>query len=203
MGRWYVVRMGGGVIYGPPSVRGLQSRFRLELGLEVVLEGGVQEPLGEAEPHGGLRGQAAGEVGRVAQDHVEGRIEFDGSVRDLMAVDVKTGSQRMLLEDARIGEIAFNPADRSLMGVKHENGYAILVRIPHPYDTVEELHRFGYEDVPYDLDISPDGRWIAFSSDRASQLPFARGRWEHLQLADIYVMHPDGTGLKRLGERGG
>jgi cyclopropane-fatty-acyl-phospholipid synthase len=29
---------------------------------------------------------AAGEVGRVAQDHVEGRIEFDGSVRDLMAV---------------------------------------------------------------------------------------------------------------------
>lgn len=50
---------------------------------------------------------------------------------------------------------------------------------------------------------SPDGRWIAFSSDRASGLPFAKGRWEHLQLADIYLIHPDGTGLKRIGERGG
>ena len=29
---------------------------------------------------------ATGAVGRVAQDHVEGRIDFDGSVRDLMAV---------------------------------------------------------------------------------------------------------------------
>ncbi len=29
---------------------------------------------------------ATGEVGRVAQDHVEGRVDFDGSVRDLMTV---------------------------------------------------------------------------------------------------------------------
>jgi len=45
---------------------------------------------------------------------------------------------------------------------------------------------------------SPDGRWIAFSSDRASNLPPAHGRWEHLQLADIYVVHPDGSGLKAI-----
>ncbi len=45
---------------------------------------------------------------------------------------------------------------------------------------------------------SPDGAWIAFSSDRGSTMPFARGRWEHLQLADIYLVHPDGTGLKRI-----
>jgi len=49
---------------------------------------------------------------------------------------------------------------------------------------------------------SPDGRWIAFSSDRLSNLPFSRGRWEHLQLADIYVVHPDGTGLRQLTEHG-
>ena len=29
---------------------------------------------------------AAGQVGRLAQDHVEGRLDFDGSVRDLMAI---------------------------------------------------------------------------------------------------------------------
>src|SRR5262245_35917781 len=49
---------------------------------------------------------------------------------------------------------------------------------------------------------SPDGRWIAFSSDRSSNLPFAHGRWEHLQLADIFIVHPDGSGLKRLTEHG-
>jgi TolB protein len=49
---------------------------------------------------------------------------------------------------------------------------------------------------------SPDGQWIAFSSDRGSDLPDAKGRWEILQLADIYLIHPDGTGLHRLSEHG-
>ena len=49
---------------------------------------------------------------------------------------------------------------------------------------------------------SPDGNWIAFSSDRESNLPFAHGRWEHLQLVDIYVIHPDGSGLKRITVHG-
>jgi Tol biopolymer transport system component len=50
---------------------------------------------------------------------------------------------------------------------------------------------------------SPDGRWIAFSSDRTSDMPFAHGRWEHLHVVDIYIVHPDGSGLKRISEPGG
>jgi Tol biopolymer transport system component len=50
---------------------------------------------------------------------------------------------------------------------------------------------------------SPDGKWIAFSSDRGSDLPPAKGRWERLQLADIYLIHPDGSGLRRITEHGG
>lgn len=45
---------------------------------------------------------------------------------------------------------------------------------------------------------SPDGNWIAFSSDRDSSLPDAKGRWERLHIAGIYIVRPDGTGLKRL-----
>ncbi|HLY42370.1 MAG TPA: hypothetical protein VKR52_14245 [Terracidiphilus sp.] len=50
---------------------------------------------------------------------------------------------------------------------------------------------------------SPDGKWIAFSSDRGSDLPPAKGRWERLQVADVYLIHPDGTGLHRLSQHGG
>lgn len=51
---------------------------------------------------------------------------------------------------------------------------------------------------------SPDGKWIAFSSDRdIPQLRYASHpngafAWELMQRTAIYIVHPDGTGLKRL-----
>ena len=45
---------------------------------------------------------------------------------------------------------------------------------------------------------SPDGQWIAFSSDRTAGLPFSHGRWEALHITDIYLIHPDGSGVKRI-----
>ncbi|MGA7241685.1 MAG: hypothetical protein WBX19_00820, partial [Terracidiphilus sp.] len=49
---------------------------------------------------------------------------------------------------------------------------------------------------------SPDGQWIAFSSDRESSFPDAKGRWERLLLVDIYLIRPDGSGLKRISQHG-
>jgi hypothetical protein len=96
------------------------------------------------------------------------------ALRDLMAVDVKTGRQRMLLEDARIGEIVFNPVDRSLMGVRHANGLASLVRVPYPYSAWTEVHAFPYGVVPYDLDISPDGKLLSASVNEVNADQFLR-----------------------------
>ena len=49
---------------------------------------------------------------------------------------------------------------------------------------------------------SRNGKWIAFSSGRNNPSPFAHGRWERLQLADIYIIRPDGSGLKKITESG-
>ncbi len=83
----------------------------------------------------------------------------------------------MLLEDARIGEIVFNPADRSLWGVRHANGLATLVRIPYPYTDWHTVQAFSYESVPYDLDISPDGRLLSASVSEVNGDQFLRV-WE-------------------------
>lgn len=49
---------------------------------------------------------------------------------------------------------------------------------------------------------SPDGKWIAFSSDRDTPLlRYIRstgGAWELMQTTAIYIVHPDGSGLRRL-----
>jgi Tol biopolymer transport system component len=52
---------------------------------------------------------------------------------------------------------------------------------------------------------SPDGQWIAFSSDRNT--PW-RGHdegkgWEHTQELSIYVIRPDGTGLRKVASKPG
>ena len=99
------------------------------------------------------------------------------ALRDLMAVDVKTGEERMLLEDARIGEIVFNPVDRSLIGVRHENGLATLVRIPYPYDRMAAGLHVSLRVVPYDLDISPDGKLLSASMSEVNGDQFLRV-WE-------------------------
>ena len=88
--------------------------------------------------------------------------------RDIMEVDVATGEERMVLRDARIGDLVFNPADRSLWGLRHLNGFVTLVRIPHPYTRWNQIVTFPFGRVPFDLDISPNGTMLSASVGEAS-----------------------------------
>jgi WD40-like Beta Propeller Repeat len=97
----------------------------------------------------------------------DGRTLFyttdNGAYRDLMSLDPATGRHRLLQKDARIGDLAFDRADRSLWGIRHLNGIATFVRIAPPYTDWKQVHSFPYGEVPYDLDVSPDGTLVACS----------------------------------------
>jgi hypothetical protein len=83
--------------------------------------------------------------------------------RDINAIDVDTGRKRRLLTDARIGDLAFNPADKSLWGIRHQNGFVTLVRIPPPYTSFNQVKTFRYGEIIFDPDVSPDGRLLSAS----------------------------------------
>ena len=83
--------------------------------------------------------------------------------RDLMAVDLNTRKDRMLIKDARIGDLVFDKTRQSLWGLRHLDGYVTLVQIPYPYDSWNQVYTWPYGSVPFEIDISADGKLISMS----------------------------------------
>ena len=87
----------------------------------------------------------------------------NNAFRDIVALDPATRKTRVLLKDARIGDLAFNAADRSLWGIRHLSGICTIVRIPYPWKEWKQVKSWPYGPEVYDLDVSPDGTQIAAS----------------------------------------
>jgi hypothetical protein len=83
--------------------------------------------------------------------------------RNLEALDLRTGKTRMLYHAGRIGDIVFNPADRSLWGLRFVDGRDVLVRLPPPYNQWYRLYTFAPDEEAFDLDLSPDGELASVS----------------------------------------
>jgi hypothetical protein len=83
--------------------------------------------------------------------------------RNLEALDLRAGKTRMLLHGGRIGDIVFNPTDRSIWGLRLVNGRDVLVRLPPPYDGWHRIHTFAPDEEAFDLDLSPDGTLASVS----------------------------------------
>lgn len=134
---------------------------------------GVIAHLGVLTPHSGdirrltdIKGAMLYRVTSLAYDAQSNTAWYttdNYAYRDIMQIDVATGRQSMVLRDARIGDIVFNPQDRSLWGLRHLNGFVTLVRIPEPYTSWNQIHTFPFGRVPFDLDISADGALLSAS----------------------------------------
>jgi len=97
----------------------------------------------------------------------------NNTYRNLEALDLRSGKSRMLLRAARIGDLAFDAADRSLWGIRVNRGFAMLVRIPFPYNAWQTLHVFPLFEKAFDLDVSADGTLASMSVSGAGATPTA------------------------------
>ena len=114
-----------------------------------------------------------------------------------------TGLERLTDDPAYDDQAAFSPDGRQLVFVSSRNGgFAHLWIMDLATRRTKALTVGTGTGGDFRPAWSPDGKWIAFSSDRESSLPFSDGRWERLQVVDLFVIHPDGTGLKRVTEHG-
>jgi hypothetical protein len=88
--------------------------------------------------------------------------------RHLIALDLATGRTRILIKNSRMGDLAFNAADRSIWGVRHDNGFSTLVRVPYPYTEWRQVMTLPYGRDLFDIDVAPDGSAVIGSMSEVS-----------------------------------
>jgi hypothetical protein len=118
-----------------------------------------------------IKGPMMYQVTSLAFDPAGKQLFFsadNGAMRDVMVYDIATDESRKVLRDERIGDLSFDRSDSSLWGVRHDAGFASIVRIPHPWEEWNLVHTFDFWTVPFDLDISPDGQRVSYTVLEAS-----------------------------------
>ncbi len=129
------------------------------------------------------------------------RVHLDGSGLEQLTDDPALDDQGSLSPDG--SKLAF-------MSSRIDKTANIWIMDMHTKETTNLTGRDGIAGDPmypngfFRPSWSPDGEWLAFSSDRNT--PW-RGHgngsgWEHTQELGIYVIKPDGTGLRKISQDG-
>jgi hypothetical protein len=121
---------------------------------------------GEIEKICNVKGPALYYVSSIAYDDSSKTIFYttdNYDWRDLRSVNILSGESQILIEEARIGDLIFNPQDKSVWGVRHDNGFSTIVRIPRPYNEWNQIYTYPYGSDLYDIDISRDGKYLVGS----------------------------------------
>ena len=115
------------------------------------------------------------------------RVRVDGTQLERLTDDVAFDDQPVMAPNGR--QIAF---------VSSRSGQADIWSLDVETRRVQNLTNHPGGD--YRPAFSPDGQWIAFTSDRDSDGARAHTGFEFapLQSTQIYVMHADGSGVRRV-----
>jgi Tol biopolymer transport system component len=107
-----------------------------------------------------------------------------------------TGLERLTDDPAFDDQAALSPDGAQLAFVSNRGGHANLWLLELATKNVTQLTKHDSGD--FRPAWSPNGQWIAFSSDRDSKKPKSRAGFVTLHSAEIYLIRPDGTGLRRV-----
>ncbi len=182
---------------------------------QVAHVGAIETPSGAIEHFVDIKGPKIYQVASLAAD-LPGNALFyttdNGAHRDLMRYDLATGRNRLLQKDLRVGDLAMNPVDRSIWGVRHLLGIASIVKIAPPYTDWTRVVSLPYGTVLYDIDVSPDGSMLSASVGEVSgkqnvrvyriaslqsgdTTPVAEFDFGGLTVPNSFVFSPDGRFL--------
>ncbi len=112
-----------------------------------------------------------------------------------------SGVTQLTTDAAYDDQAAFSPDSKRLVFVSTRGG-GIANLWTLDLATLRSKTLTTGKDADFRPAWSPDGKRIAFSSVRGNSMPFAHGRWERLQLVNIYIVNPDGSGLKKITSGG-
>jgi Tol biopolymer transport system component len=123
------------------------------------------------------------------------------------------GIEPLVVSDAMDDAPALSPDGRTLAFVSTRNGYrANIWALDIASGKLRQLTgigdvkgKDGKPDCYFRPSWSPDGKWLAFSSDRDTEWTgHDQGQgWEHTQELAIYAIRPDGTGFRKVVSRPG
>ena len=122
--------------------------------------------------------------------------ERNGSADIYRAHPDGTALERLTDDPSFDDQAALSPNGRTVAFVSSRSGHAELWTLDLATRTVRNItnHAGGHFRPAW----SPDGQWIAISSDRDSPKPQRPDGFELIQQTEIYLLHPDGSGLRRL-----
>ena len=86
--------------------------------------------------------------------------------RDLWVLDTRTGKVKPIYRNMRLGELAINPVDHSLLGIMVNNGRSYLTVSPYPYKEPVSLLALEPGTILAHLAVSPDGTLLAATLHR-------------------------------------
>ncbi len=112
------------------------------------------------------------QVSSTALDEVNGLLFYTTNnnqlFRDIWVYQLESGDEKLLFENARVGDLAVSPVTHDLWGIQHDAGFATLVFSPYPYKEINRLMSFDLGEEVFNLSINDAGKKLAATLKKSS-----------------------------------